>query len=67
MAGAVAVGQVLRIINRHTREHQDCRVVNVESAEGKWAAGIEFLEPAGNFWQISFPSLTPRPLEEACN
>lgn len=68
MAGAVAVGQVLRIINRTTREHQDCRVVNVESAEGsKWAAGIEFIQPAGNFWQISFPPLNARLLEEACN
>lgn len=68
MAGAVSVGQILRIINRNTREHQDCRVVNVESAEGsKWAAGIEFLEPAGNFWQISFPAISARPGEEACN
>lgn len=68
MAEAVSIGQVLRIVNRNTREHQDCRVVNVESAEGrKWAAGIEFLQPAGNFWQISFPSLNPRAVEESCN
>lgn len=60
LAAAVSTGQVIRLINRQTREHQDCRVVNVESAEhSKWAAGIEFLEPAGNFWQISFPPLNP--------
>ncbi|MFZ0640610.1 MAG: PilZ domain-containing protein [Candidatus Acidiferrales bacterium] len=57
MAASVAIGQVLRLINRNTREHQDCRVVHVESAENKWAAGVEFLQPAGNFWQISFPPL----------
>jgi hypothetical protein len=68
MAGTVSVGQILRIINRNTREHQDCRVVNVESAEGsKWAAGIEFLQPAGNFWQISFPPANARLAEDNCN
>lgn len=67
IAEAVAIGQVLRIVNRNTREQQDCRVVNVETAEGKWAAGIEFLQPAGNFWQISFPPLNPRLSEEVCN
>ncbi|MFZ3243606.1 MAG: PilZ domain-containing protein, partial [Candidatus Acidiferrales bacterium] len=58
MAAGVAIGQVLRLINRNTREHQDCRVVHVESAQNKWTAGVEFLQPAGNFWQISFPALT---------
>lgn len=68
MASAVSVGQVLRLINRNTRERQDCRVVNLESAEdSKWAAGIEFLQPAGNFWQISFPPLNPRSGEENYN
>lgn len=57
-AASLAAGQVLRLVNRTTREHQDCRVVHVESTEGsKWAAGFEFLQPAGNFWQISFPPL----------
>jgi len=59
MAAGVAIGQVLRLINRNTREHQDCRVVHVESAQNKWAAGVEFLQPAGNFWQISFPPVQP--------
>lgn len=58
---SVATGQVLRLINRHTQEHQDCRVVNVEAAEdNKCAAGVEFLRPAGNFWQVSFPPLNGR-------
>ncbi|MGB6877587.1 MAG: hypothetical protein WBD87_16300 [Candidatus Acidiferrales bacterium] len=60
LAASVSAGQVLRLVNRSTREHQDCRVVHVESAESsKWAAGVEFLQPAGNFWQISFPPLNP--------
>lgn len=60
MAAPVTVGQVLRLINRNTKEQQECRVVNLETAENsKWAAGIEFVQPytAANFWQISFPPL----------
>jgi hypothetical protein len=60
IVAAVTVGQVLRLINRNTREQQDCRVVHLETAQdSKWAAGIEFVQPtaAGNFWQISFPPL----------
>jgi PilZ domain-containing protein len=57
----VTVGQTLRIINRRTHEHQDCRIVNVEPTEdNKFAAGVEFIRPAGNFWQISFPPVNPR-------
>lgn len=68
VGASVAIGQVLRVVNRHTREHQDCRVVHVEAAENsKWAAGIEFLQPAGNFWQISFPLMVPRFAEDNCN
>jgi hypothetical protein len=67
-ATTLAAGQILRLINRNTQEHQECRVVHVESAEGsKWAVGIEFMNPAGNFWQISFPALTPRIAGDSCN
>lgn len=68
MVASVTIGQVLRVVNRNTREQQDCRVVNVETTENsKWAAGLEFLEPAGNFWKISFPPMVPRLAEENCN
>ncbi len=61
LAPSVSVGQTLRLINRRTQQHQDCRVVNVEETDdGKCAAGVEFLEAAQNFWQISFPPLNPR-------
>lgn len=68
VGASVAIGQVLRVVNRNTREQQDCRVVNVETTpNSKWAAGIEFLQPAGNFWQISFPTIVPRFAEDNCN
>lgn len=61
LSAPVSVGQSLRITNRRTQEHQDCRIVNVEATDdNKFAAGVEFIRPAGNFWQISFPPLNPR-------
>ncbi len=59
--GPVTHGQVLRLVNRRTAEHQECRVVNVDACEdGKSAVGVEFIGSAGNFWQISFPPITTR-------
>lgn len=59
--GSVCHGQVLQLVNQRTAEQQECRVVNVDACEdGKSAVGVEFVSPAGNFWQISFPPITPR-------
>ena len=61
LGGSVSHGQVLHLVNQRTAEHQECRVVNVDTCEGgKSAVGVEFIRPAGNFWQISFPPITPR-------
>ncbi len=61
LGASVSRGQLLRLVNQRTAEHQECRVVNIDEAEdGKWAVGVEFTQPAGNFWQISFPPVTPR-------
>jgi len=61
LGGSVRRGQTVRLVNRRTTEHQECRVVNLEAAEdGRWAVGVEFIRPASNFWQISFPPLRPR-------
>ncbi|HKV28105.1 MAG TPA: hypothetical protein VJN90_07515 [Candidatus Acidoferrales bacterium] len=61
LGSPVSHGQVLRLVNRRTDEHQECRVVHVDVCEnGKSAVGVEFIGPAGNFWQISFPPITPR-------
>ncbi|HEV2297957.1 MAG TPA: hypothetical protein VGR72_05520 [Candidatus Acidoferrales bacterium] len=61
IAAGVREGQMLRLVNRRTSEQQECRVVSVGSAPGgKRAVGIEFVSPALNFWQISFPPVIPR-------
>ncbi len=61
LAARVQKGQKILVMNRKTREEQECRVVCVGPAqEGKWTVGIEFARPAANFWQICFPPLTPR-------
>ncbi|MGH9710916.1 MAG: hypothetical protein ACRD37_10275 [Candidatus Acidiferrales bacterium] len=61
LGSSVSQGQVLRLVNQRTTEHQDCRVVNVDASEdGKSTVGVEFIRPAGNFWQISFPPITLR-------
>lgn len=68
LAASVSTGQTLRLINRRTQEHQDCRIVSVETTDdNKFAAGVEFIRPAGNFWQISFPPLNPRMVAIAQN
>ncbi len=61
LEGSVRHGQTLRVLNRRSQQQQECRVVNVEAADGgKWAVGIEFTSPAETFWQISFPPTAPR-------
>jgi len=61
LGGQVSRGQVLHLVNQRTAEQQECRVVSVDACEGgKSAVGVEFLRSAGNFWQISFPPITPR-------
>ncbi len=61
LAGSVKEGQMLRLVNRRTTEQQPCRVVSIGPADcGKSAVGIEFVTPALNFWQISFPPVLSR-------
>jgi hypothetical protein len=61
LEASVQPGQTLRLVNQRTTEQQDCRVVSVGSVQGgKSAVGVEFVNPAANFWQISFPPLVPR-------
>lgn len=68
LSSPVTQGQVLRLVNRRTAEHQECRVVNVDACEdGKSAVGIEFIRSAANFWQISFPLIRPRVTSESRN
>jgi hypothetical protein len=68
LAANVQKGQKLRLVNRRTTEQQECLVVNVGSANGgKRHVGIEFVTPASNFWQISFPPVVPRMAAQSRN
>jgi hypothetical protein len=56
LANTMAEGQTLRLVNRTTDQEQDCRVVYLGPASaGKFQVGLEFLEPAPEFWHITFP------------
>lgn len=53
----VEKGQSVLLVNRMTRQEQECRVAHVSPLkEGKWAVGVEFAAPATNFWRIHFPT-----------
>lgn len=54
-------GDVLMVTNKATLEEQECRVVNIGPVTpiGK-KLGIEFTNPAPDFWRIYFPSVDPR-------
>jgi hypothetical protein len=56
IARPLKAGQTLRLINRTTDREQPCRVVHLgEMTGGKIHVGLEFLQPAPEFWNISFP------------
>jgi len=61
LATRVAKGQRILIVNKCTGEERECKVADVGSVKyGKWTVGIEFAEPAEDFWKISFPACTPQ-------
>lgn len=53
------------VLNDRTRDKMDARVSRAprESAEG-FLVPIEFMAPAPNFWQITFPPATWKPSDE---
>lgn len=52
----IAPGQRVTLVNRVTRQSQDCRVVHVGTLQGgKTQMGVEFVKPTPSFWQIDFP------------
>ena len=56
LAGKVAKGQKLHLLNRATKAEQVCRVASIGPASsGKVQVGVEFLTPSPDFWHISFP------------
>jgi hypothetical protein len=52
----VSVGQTLLLINDHSKQKVECRVVSLRPGrDGKTIVAFEFLAPPANFWKISFP------------
>lgn len=59
----VLVGQTLILVNDHTAQSMECRVVSVHRArDGKKYIGVEFTSPEMNFWHMQFPVPGARPL-----
>jgi hypothetical protein len=54
-------GDSLLLTNKSTLEGQECRVVNVGPVTPLGAkVGVEFVNPAPDFWRIYFPTVDPR-------
>lgn len=59
----VLEGQMLVLVNDHTAQSVECRVVSVHRArDGKQYVGVEFLSPETNFWHMQFPKPGTKPL-----
>lgn len=59
----VLVGQTLILVNDHTAQSMECRVVSIHRArDSKQYIGVEFISPETNFWHMQFPIPGSRPL-----
>jgi hypothetical protein len=59
----VLVGQTLILMNDHTAQSMECRVVSIHRArDGKQYIGVEFINPETNFWHMQFPIPGSKPL-----
>jgi c-di-GMP-binding flagellar brake protein YcgR len=59
----VVVGQAVIVVNDHTAQSMECRVVSIHRArDGKQYVGVEFLSPETNFWHMQFPVPGQKPL-----
>jgi len=60
----VALDQALVLMNEHTRQSIQCRVVSTRRhRDGKRYVGVEFMSPTSNFWRIAFSKPGARPLK----
>jgi c-di-GMP-binding flagellar brake protein YcgR len=58
----VVVGQTLLLINDHSRQKAECRVVSARPrSDGKTIVAFEFLSPHTNFWKMTFPASGAKP------
>ncbi|HYY73141.1 MAG TPA: hypothetical protein VE778_06070 [Candidatus Bathyarchaeia archaeon] len=52
----VSVGQTMCLVNDHSGEKAECKVVSVRPAgDAKFIVAFEFLGAPANFWKMSFP------------
>ena len=59
----VLEGQTLILVNDHTAQSIECRVVSIHRArDGRQYIGVEFLSPETNFWHMEFPIPGTKPL-----
>jgi hypothetical protein len=59
----VKMGQTVVLMNEHTTQSMECRVVSIHRArDGKQYVGVEFVSPETNFWHMQFPIPGARPL-----
>ena len=59
----VLVGQMLILVNDHTAQSMETRIVSVHRArDGKQYIGVEFISPETNFWHMQFPIPGSKPL-----
>jgi hypothetical protein len=65
LGASVKYGQSLLLTNSASRVSQECRVVYLGPLhQDKRQVGFEFLNPAVDFWNISFPAPGSRPMLE---
>ena len=57
------VGQMVILVNDHTAQSMECRVVSIHRArDSKQYVGVEFISPETNFWHMQFPIPGTKPL-----
>ena len=62
----VVVGQTMILVNDHTAQSIECRVVSIHRArDSKQYVGVEFLSSEVNFWHMEFPTPGSKPLRRA--
>jgi hypothetical protein len=60
----VALGQARILVNEHTQQSVQCRVVSTRRhRDGEQCVGVEFMFPDLNFWRIAFSKPGARSLK----
>jgi len=56
LAAKVGLGEMIVVVNKTTREEQECRIAYVgQEAAGEARVGVAFKHPAPSFWKITRP------------